>query len=942
MIFKNRRLKATTAVTVLAAFGWMSAGGNAWAEARALERDPAKVLLRLADNPQLALSPEEKAYVRQAASRAQSEPRAKRVPVPASYQGIDPAAEMKEMATELRRLARQADRPVAPGKKIGGGAEAVASLRQRLEVSHQQVLREFAGTESLLRSAKLPKVMFERHKAARADYMENVEAVFQSLDAATKSQVSGGASSALSAAAELLAKSTDERPSQPLDPERLPFRMATPVERQPFVPKQKKAAGLASITEKLIAPTAADLAATEDAQITPEIQALAASLDNQPLKIYNWVRNNIEFVPTQGSVQGSQMTLEAKRGNAYDISSLLIALLRSAGVAAKYVTGTAEVPVSSVMNWVGGAPTPKVAQQLLGQGGIPNVGLTSGGSITHIRIEHVWVEAFIDYIPSRGAVQIAGDTWVPMDPAFKLHGFTPQSELYAQNPIDTVLQPGDHLFDVDESLGKITNVDDEILGDRFASWASQTDAYFLSHGVEGTFKGLLGGQDIVQETRTTFAASLPYQVLTRAAGVSALPATLRHYVTLNGFASAFDRALGNPAFSVKLSLPTLNSRRLGIQFDPATQADADTLAAARSNGSASLPVYLVKVVPVIKLDGVEQGRGAPVQMGSFYPVDVVLQQPSGSTTIAYQVVAGDEIVAGITGNGVARQVVEKRFANHPVDNAPEYLHQIGLHYWAECDFLGEIASRPLGVKMLRLPSVGFFSSPLTASYLFGAPRSGVYASRIMDVKQSLVGLAGEDPAKTIAVLKQSGMYGSYLEGSVFDQLEDTPNPEIRGVSSMHLISAAATMGIPIYRITPANSAAVLPLLQLSSAVRSDIQTAVNQGKTVLTPEREFDYGKWHGVGYIIQDETTGAGAYLISGGAAGGGLLDCVKELVPKWVLVLVLALLLALLIILLFWWLGALAPVLAGLAGVGAAAAEGFEAFILAMRGLASLSLAF
>jgi len=942
MIFKNRRLKATTAVAVLAAFGWMSAGGNAWAEARAVERDPAQVLLRLADNPQLALSAEEKAYVRKAASRMQSEPRTERVQVPASHEGADPAAEMGKMAAELRRLARQTDRPAAAGKKTGGGAEAVARLRQRLEVSHRKVLKEFADTESLLSSAKLPKLMFERHKAARADYMEHIEAVFQSLDTAAKSQDSAQTRSALLAASALLAKSTDERPSQQLDPSRLPFRMAKTVERQPFVPN-KKAAGTVSIAEKLIAPTAADLAATEDVQITPEIQALAASLSNQPLKIYNWVRNNIEFVPTQGSVQGSQMTLEARRGNAYDISSLLIALLRSAGVAAKYVTGTAEVPASAVMNWVGGAPTPRVAQQLLGQGGIPNVGLTSGGSITHIRIEHVWVEAFIDYIPSRGAVQVAGDTWVPMDPAFKLHSFTPQSELYAQNPIDTVLQPGDHLFDVDESLGKITNVNDEILDERFATWSSQTDEYFLTHGVQGTFKGLLGGQDIVQETRTTFAASLPYQVLARAAGVSALPASLRHYVTLNGFASSFfGGAVGDPAFSVKLSLPTLNSQRLGIQFEPATQADADTLAAARNSGATSLPVYLVKVVPVVKLDGVEQGRGAAVQMGSSYSVDVVLQEPRGSTTIAYKVIAGDEIVAGITGNGVARQVVEKRFANHPVDNAPEYLHQVGLHYWAECDLLGEIAARPLGVKMLRLPSVGFFSSPLTASYLFGAPRSGVYASRIMDVRQSLVGLAGEDPAKVIAVMKQSGMYGSYLEGSVFDQLEDTPNPEIRGVSSMHLISAAATLGIPIYRITSANSAAVLPLLQLSSAVESDIQTAVNQGKTVLTPEREFDYGKWHGVGYIIQDETTGAGAYLISGGAAGGGLLDCVKELVPKWVLVLVLALLLALLIILLFWWLGALAPVLAGLAGAGAAAGEAFAAFVLAMRGLAGLSLAF
>ena len=41
-----------------------------------------------------------------------------------------------------------------------------------------------------------------------------------------------------------------------------------------------------------------ELAPNEDVQITPAIQALAASLGNEPLGIYEWVRNNVEFVPT--------------------------------------------------------------------------------------------------------------------------------------------------------------------------------------------------------------------------------------------------------------------------------------------------------------------------------------------------------------------------------------------------------------------------------------------------------------------------------------------------------------------------------------------------------------------------------------------------------------------------------------------------------------------
>jgi hypothetical protein len=57
-------------------------------------------------------------------------------------------------------------------------------------------------------------------------------------------------------------------------------------------------------------PTTDDLSETPEVQFTPEIQALAAQLNHSPVKIYEWVRNNIEFVPTYGSIQGAQMTIQ--------------------------------------------------------------------------------------------------------------------------------------------------------------------------------------------------------------------------------------------------------------------------------------------------------------------------------------------------------------------------------------------------------------------------------------------------------------------------------------------------------------------------------------------------------------------------------------------------------------------------------------------------------
>ncbi|MBU1559218.1 MAG: hypothetical protein KJ588_05370, partial [Gammaproteobacteria bacterium] len=65
----------------------------------------------------------------------------------------------------------------------------------------------------------------------------------------------------------------------------------------------------------------------------------------------------------------------------------------------------------------------------------------------------------------------------------------------------------------------------------------------------------------------------------------------------------------------------------------------------------------------------------------------------------------------------------------------------------------------------------------------------------------------------------------------------------------------------------------LPILQVDSDIKSDIQNSVNAGYGVTIPEREITYCGWQGTGYIIQDPMTGAGACLITGGAAGAETL---------------------------------------------------------------------
>ncbi len=70
-------------------------------------------------------------------------------------------------------------------------------------------------------------------------------------------------------------------------------------------------------------------------------------------------------------------------------------------------------------NWVGGVTKIEAAQSLLGQGGILNVGIASGGQIKAIKLEHESVEAYVDYGPSRGAINKKAGSCTPIDASFK-------------------------------------------------------------------------------------------------------------------------------------------------------------------------------------------------------------------------------------------------------------------------------------------------------------------------------------------------------------------------------------------------------------------------------------------------------------------------------------------------------------------------------------------
>lgn len=83
------------------------------------------------------------------------------------------------------------------------------------------------------------------------------------------------------------------------------------------------------------------LACTLDADCAdPVVQTLAARLGYDVEQIFAYVRDEVAYEPYGGSLRGARGTAWSQAGSALDQSSLLVALLRAAGVPARYVSGS--------------------------------------------------------------------------------------------------------------------------------------------------------------------------------------------------------------------------------------------------------------------------------------------------------------------------------------------------------------------------------------------------------------------------------------------------------------------------------------------------------------------------------------------------------------------------------------------------------------------------
>ncbi|MCA2998957.1 MAG: transglutaminase domain-containing protein [Rhodocyclaceae bacterium] len=698
----------------------------------------------------------------------------------------------------------------------------------------------------------------------------------------------------------------------------------------PLTPKAgalKGATHTAKSTSLTQGPDAADLAENADVQLTPGIRAKAAELNHHPVTIYNWVRNNIRFVPSYGSVQGADDTLNKLSGNAFDTASLLIALYRAANIPARYAYGTVELSASEVMNWVGGVANADAAQQLLLQGGIPNVALTSGGQVTKFRIETVWVEAWLNYYPSRGAkhtaytsladAQSRGTQWVPMDASFKQMAYTAGMDLKSGVPFDanafmTAAQQG---ATVNQSEGWVQNLNQANIQSQLTTYQNQLSAYVNTQKPNGTATvgDVLGTERIIPNNvgtsstpPTILAGSLPYKVITSVASApryATLPDILRHQFQYKLYADAYQRTIDNPTFSYQQSLPSLAGKKVTLSYTPATQADADLIASylpkPNPNGQPITASQFPTQIPAVaKVKAQLRVEGQVVAEGGNFTLGQELAGQGGFTTYNLTdwdltndetLIAGQASAIGLSIQGIsAAQVAalqnrlnsfQSVFSSNDLttlstkDLPGDMLTAIAWAYHASLDAGRYSTGKQFGVRDYAGLSYGFVHAKLSPVKLLGGITTAAkFSGAEMDVGHLRhIRWSNDNSREKWARYNMArGQLASAMEHATLQKFVGPLDSTEQAVSAVRAIAVAQANGQRIYRVTSANIASVLPQLSHTASIKSDIQNYVAAGRHVTISQAPVAVGSWQGAGMIVVDPETGAGSYLIDGKANGG------------------------------------------------------------------------
>jgi len=436
------------------------------------------------------------------------------------------------------------------------------------------------------------------------------------------------------------------------------------------------------------------------------------------------------------------------------------------------------------------------------------------------------------------------------------------------------------------------------------NYQTQMEAYITQTNPDATVGEVLGTQTIIPINRPVLATGLPYPVMARGNTFKELPSSLRHHFKFSLYKTDMDRILDEPALNLSQSLPEIAGKRLTLSFEPASDADRQVIESYLpeipegqqldpTDLPTSLPGYLINLKAQLKLDGEIVAESGNFTMGQELSSTTGITRLTGGWHSANnKPIAGEFYAFGIDLAGISAKQLEtvktrmetvktklesQQFEGLTKDGIiGDMLYAGALSYFAANDVNLKMLNKGKQALAYRQPSFGTFSTNLNPIYSFGVPRQVEMSGIMVDMDAVAQSLWSKNNDVQIANTtgKQVGMMVSALEHRIPELLFTNEENPGEAVSAVKALAIASAEGQRIYQVTKENVNAVLPVLNISADVKNEIRASVAVGKVATVSQNNVTVGSWTGVGYIIADADTGAGAYRISGGYNGSTYED--------------------------------------------------------------------
>lgn len=524
----------------------------------------------------------------------------------------------------------------------------------------------------------------------------------------------------------------------------------------------------------------------------------------------------------------------------------MIALFRASDIPARYVAGEVGLPIKMAENWVGVTGAEK-ALEVFSSNGIPVEPIKPNDKIIGLKFYHVWVEAYNEQ-----------GRWIEMDPSFKQYAYYDGINVMEAAGLEST-----NYYEIgmeNATIGDdnyIANYNFNGLTEKLRSYQEVLKSYFG----DATVNDIIGYREITNKAK----GILPpldnggvFGISEAKERFSEIPGSLRYRVNFQV-----------PGINYTVSIPEIAEKSVVLSYVPSTDYDEHIINIY--GGIFSVPAFIIRMKPILKIDGEAVAEGSSITLGMQQTLNSSFLGPEEEVwdTNNRILTVGATYSLNLDIQRTSLDLINKRrdlLADFEPNQeaAEELLHLTGMAYFTEVNRKSDIFAGIQDIVWTKQPGQAIVSQEINVFNLFGIPWSISQGARSIDVKRNnLIPIGDKD--NVIKWMAAIGIMGSATENTIFESLYEVPS-----VSTIKVLALANNSGVPIYTIDSNNIDAVLPQLNTFQIVKNSIRGAVENGWIAICPQRNITLNDWTGQGWIIADPATGGAGYLLAGSLVSG------------------------------------------------------------------------